>query len=391
MRERLNEALGSDFEVLHSLGKGRRAEVFMARELSLDRLVAVKVLHRNRASDEVARARFEREAKAAASINHPNAVSVYRFGFLSDGIPYLIMQYARGKTLADRIEAEGPLSIPEARRILRDLTDALAAAHQHGFVHRDIRPGNVMCDEESGRTLLTDFGIAGILPTGKEAGPKLTQTGELLGDLQHISPEQLSGDKTTEASDIYSLGILGYEILTGEGPYPERPAGGMIAAHLEEEPRRLSHLRDGVDPDLENVLANCLAKEPRKRPSAEYLGDVLSGKTAFSSGSHPTAHPESGDVFQPLLKKRLPQIVVVTGVILYAVLQFIDMLVDREVLPPEAFQLALATCACGVAGSGVIAWFHGEKGKQRIRSFEIGLISLLSVIWIALCIWILLG
>ena len=222
MEELLKEALGSDFEVLRSLGKGRKAEVYLAREGSLDRLVAVKILLKSRAEDDVARARFEREAKAAASINHPSATSVYRFGILSNSVPYLVMQYARGKTLEERVSAEGPLPLEEGRKILQDLAGALAAAHAQGFVHRDVRPGNVLCDEESGRTLLTDFGIAGILPSGKDLGPKLTQTGELLGDLVKgpvpgnfikpaIYPFQRLRQAIRAVDNIQGIGALGTE------------------------------------------------------------------------------------------------------------------------------------------------------------------------------------
>ncbi|MFC1791605.1 serine/threonine-protein kinase [Gemmatimonadota bacterium] len=393
MENQLNEALAPDFEVLRPLGKGRQAEVFLAREVPLDRLVAVKVLSSSLMEDDVARARFEREAKAAASINHPNATSVYRFGILPSGRPYLIMQYTHGRTLEERVDAEGPLSMEDGRRVLKEMAGALASAHDSGFIHRDVRPGNVLCDEETGRMLLTDFGVAGILPSGKSKNPRLTQTGELLGDLKHLCPELLSGGEATEACDIYALGILGYEVLTGEGPYSARPPGRMIAAHLEEDPRPLSNLRVDADPQLEALLARCLTKEPAKRPSAAYLVEALEGKTGTDGVGTAQGVDASGDFLQPLLRKRFPQIVVVTAGAGWILLELVNQWRENEIFGPTfgpiAYKLTLATYLCGIAASGIIAWFHGERGKQKVTPLEIALMTTLGAVWLVVCALIL--
>ena len=389
MRELLDQALGPDFEVIRLAGKGRRAEVYLAREVLLDRLVAVKVLLSSHAEDAVARARFEREAKAAASLNHPNVASVFRFGFLADGTPFLVLQYVRGRTLEERISAEGPLPCPEVRRILRDLSAALASAHDQGFVHRDVRPGNVMCDLETRRTLLTDFGVAGILPTGRDQGPRLTQAGETFGDLKHMSPEQTQGDDATDASDIYALGVLGYEILTGSGPYGDPPSSGLVDAHLKATPQPLSTVLEDLDADLDALLTRCLSKDPGKRPSAEFIFEVLESK-ANGKIPPPVAdlHREDESFLRSLLTRKLPQVVVVTAGVGWVVLQVVSQFV--EVGGDRWFQAALLTVICGVAASGVIAWFHGPGGQQKIRVIELALLTVIAVVWVLASAFILL-
>jgi serine/threonine-protein kinase len=158
--------------------------------------------------------RFEREAQSAASLSHPNIVAIYRVGRLSNDLPYFIMQYVKGRTMADRIKAKGALPLDEARRAIGEVASAVAAAHQKGIVHRDIRPGNVLYEEDSGRALLADFGIAAIVASGDMGeSARLTRTGELVGDPSYMSPEQLMGMEVTERSDVYAIGLLGYELV----------------------------------------------------------------------------------------------------------------------------------------------------------------------------------
>jgi serine/threonine protein kinase len=177
----LQEALGDDFEIKQKLGRGSVATVYLAREKALNRLVAVKVLLPGRARDETTRRRFEREARAAASLSHPNVVQVFRFGRLPDETPYLVMRFVKGRTLEDRLAAEGPLPADLAREVLLGVASALAAAHAQGIVHRDVRPANVLWDEERRQALLADFGIAALLATGGEEATRLTKTGRCSG------------------------------------------------------------------------------------------------------------------------------------------------------------------------------------------------------------------
>ena len=282
----VREGLAPDLSVLRKIGSGSSgAEVYLARETALDRLVAVKLLSPELSRDPVARVRFEREAKAAASLGHPNAVPVYRFGWLADEVPFLVMQYVNGPTLEERLAAEGPLSVPDARRVLAQLAAALAEAHRKGFVHRDVSPGNVLCDREADRVLLTDFGLAGLLPQKEGSLPRVTTKGEILGSPGYSSPEQLQGLDPTEGTDVYALGVLGYEILIGEGPFPARDLEEQAAGHLRLTPRPLAGFRDDVDAELADLLLRCLAKEPGKRPAAAFLARALSKDPGPQSGS----------------------------------------------------------------------------------------------------------
>ncbi|MGH7475292.1 MAG: protein kinase domain-containing protein [Longimicrobiales bacterium] len=272
LERRLRDELAPGLEVLRLIGRGATAGVYLARESALRRLVAVKVLSAEVARDPVARQRFEREGQAAAAIVHPNVVTVYRVDRLADDTPFLVMQYVKGPSLAERIAAEGPLPVPEVRRLLVALASALAAAHQHHVIHRDIRPANVLCEEGSDRVLLTDFGLAYIQTTGAESLPRLTRTGIVLGDPAHVSPEQALGAAVTDRTDIYSLGLLGYELLTGTPPVAEPRAGAGV---VHGDPPDLLELRHDVDPDLADLLRRCLARTAAHRPPAAELARRL--------------------------------------------------------------------------------------------------------------------
>jgi serine/threonine protein kinase len=381
----LKEELAPDLEVIRLLGTGRMAEVYLARQASLDRLVAVKVLSHQISRDESAQARFNREARAAAALQTPHAVSVYRFGSLTDGVPYLVMQYVPGGTLEDKLEAEGPLPEEDAKQILANTAEALAAAHELHFVHRDVRAANVLCDREGGRALLSDFGLAGVRPEAQDGDARITRTGEIIGTPGYLSPEQLKGDPATEATDVFALGLMGYELLTGQGPFTGSTQRETIMRSLREPPTPLENLRPGVDPSLAKLLERCLAKEPEKRPSAAFVAkSIRGGGEARSEGAR--AIESAGDltVVEALMKRRLPQIVVVTFAVGIAILYFIGMLAD--VYDQPIFQAGLATFVCSLIGSGIIAWFHGEKGPQRVTALEVVLLTFLVLVWLALLV-----
>lgn len=378
----LKAELAPDLEVIRLLGMGRMAEVYLARQVSLDRPVAVKVLSRGISQDDAARARFDREAKAAASLDTPHAVSVYRSGHLDNGLPYLVMQYVRGGTLEDRLEAEGPLPEAEARQILASMAEALAAAHERDFVHRDVRTANVLCDREGGRVFLSDFGLAGIRPESQDADARITRTGEIVGTPGYLSPEQLKGEPATEATDVFALGLMGYEILAGQGPFAGKSPRDTIMRSLREPPTPLHVLRPDVDPALGELLERCLAKSPEKRPTAAFLAKALKEEASPSPGDAGFDPPLDQNVLESLLKRRLPQTVVVTGGVGLALLYFIGMLAD--VYDQPVFQAALATFVGSLIGSGIIAWFHGERGPQRVTPLEVVLLGILVVVWLAL-------
>jgi eukaryotic-like serine/threonine-protein kinase len=225
--------LQPDLEPIRVLGAGATAEVILAREPALQRLVAVKILRSELAADKVARQRFEREAQSAARIMNPSVTSIYRVGRTADGRPFIVMEYIEGRTLADLLEGGEPLAEDRAIKLLASVTEALAAAHERGIIHRDVRPGNVLVEHRTGRAVLGDFGIAALLETGTAAVTQLTAAGMMLGDVRYNSPERIRGEDAVEQSDVYSFGVLAYEVLTGRGPYDARSSAQLLAAHLE--------------------------------------------------------------------------------------------------------------------------------------------------------------
>jgi serine/threonine protein kinase len=277
LEDRIREELAPDLEIRRSLGRGSMATVFLAREPALKRMVAVKVLRPEVASADNARRRFEREAQAAARLNHPSLTDIYRVGRLRLGVPYIVMEYIDGRNLADAIKARGPLTVDEVRDVIRSVAEALDAAHSKGIIHRDVRPANVIREDATGRVVLTDFGIAALLESGSDNSTQLTTMGHRIGNPHYMSPEHLNGEPLTVQSDIYSLGVLGYELLTGQGPFPGTGAAAIVQ-QVHGQPRRIADLRPDVDAQLAQVLEQCLAKNPEHRPRAADIAMVLSSR-----------------------------------------------------------------------------------------------------------------
>ena len=271
----LQAELDSEFQIVRLLGEGSVAQVYLARERALQRLVAIKLMKSELAEDPIARKRFERESRSAAKIHHHNVATVHRVGSLEDGTPFIIMEYIEGRALADVLQAEGVMTIEQACHTLSQVASALAAAHENGIVHRDVKPDNVVQERDSDRVVLTDFGIAGLLETGTETITRLTQQGQLLGDPRYRSPEQLLGESVTDESDVYSLGIMGYELLTLKTPYEGTTSVQLVTAHLKKQPIPLVRLRPDVDPRLAELLERCLSKNPRHRPRASEVAKAL--------------------------------------------------------------------------------------------------------------------
>jgi predicted Ser/Thr protein kinase len=280
VRQLLERALGTQFELVRVLGRGGMGVVYLARERGLDRLVAIKVLSPEVASTPQTRERFRREARTAASLTHPNIMPLYAFGDVND-LAYLVMGYVRGESLATRLNQEGRLTIETTRRIMVELADALDYAHRHGVVHRDIKPENVLLDDESGRALLTDFGIA----KARTEGDSLTESGAVLGTPLYMSPEQATGEREIDGrADIYSLGILGYRCVSGRLPYEGRSYREVLLRQTTQEPPPLQSIRPEVPDDLAAAITHCLAIEPANR-----WADGKSLRLALASDDPPDA------------------------------------------------------------------------------------------------------
>ena len=259
----INTLVDGRYRVLRKLGTGGMANVYLAEDQELGRRVAIKVLDERHASDEQFVERFRREAKAAAALSHPNIVSIFDRGE-TDGTYYIAMEYLEGPTLKELIR-QGTPSIRTAITYTRQILGALRMAHRRGLVHRDIKPHNVMIDAE-GRPKVTDFGIA-------RSGPsQMTEAGSIIGTAQYLSPEQARGAPVDQRSDLYSIGIVLYELLTGTVPFTGTTPLEIAMKHLSAIPEPPSMRRPDVPPDVDKVVLRALAKNPDERyQSAEEM------------------------------------------------------------------------------------------------------------------------
>ncbi|HKT08722.1 MAG TPA: serine/threonine-protein kinase, partial [Gemmatimonadaceae bacterium] len=271
MRDRVTTAVGDAYQVNAEVGRGGMAVVYRAMDVRLKRLVAIKVLPPELAFREDVRRRFLREAQTAAQLSHPNIVPIYSVDE-RDGIVFFVMGLVDGESLAARL-SRGPLSIADARRIVADVAGALAYAHAHGVVHRDVKPDNILLEREGDRPMVTDFGIARAV----EADSRLTVTGIAVGTPAYMSPEQALGERDVDGrADIYSLGVVAYQALSGVLPFQAANTPAMMMKHISETPRPLRSLRPDVPPPLEGAIARALVKRPEDRwPTATAFRDAV--------------------------------------------------------------------------------------------------------------------
>jgi beta-lactam-binding protein with PASTA domain/predicted Ser/Thr protein kinase len=267
----INTLFDGRYRIIRRLGTGGMANVYLAEDEELGRRVAIKILNDRHASDDSFVERFRREAKNAAGLSHPNIVSIYDRGE-AEGTYYIAMEYLEGRSLKDRIVSEGPLPIPAAIEATRQILRALGFAHRRGIVHRDIKPHNVLLAQDGAerRHKVTDFGIS------RTAASQMTEAGSIVGTAQYLSPEQARGASVDQRSDIYSVGIVLYELLTGRLPFTGETPLEIAMKHLSEVPKPPSSLRPEVPPDLDMIVLRALAKDPAERfESAEEMDEEL--------------------------------------------------------------------------------------------------------------------
>ena len=261
------QMLGS-YRIITQIGQGGMATVYKAYQPSMDRHVAIKVLPSQLAESKEFVKRFQQEARIIARLEHPHILPVFDYGE-SDGVAYFVMRYLEAGTLKDRMVARRPLPVNEIDRIFTQLTDALSYAHGHGVVHRDLKPANALVDSQ-GNLFLTDFGIAKLL---ESASPRLTQTDAIMGTPAYISPEQAQARTVDQRSDIYSLGIILYEMVTGQVPFEAETPLAIILKHVSDPLPPPSLIKKDISPSLEQVILKALAKDPEDRfeTAAEFL------------------------------------------------------------------------------------------------------------------------
>ncbi|MEU0404803.1 serine/threonine-protein kinase [Streptomyces sp. NPDC006197] len=266
------------YQVEREIGRGARSLVYLAKDLRLDRVVALKLLAPELARDDTFRKRFAHESRVAASIDHPHIVPIFEAGE-TDGVLYIAMQYVPGLDLRALLDRDGPLPVPTALRIAAQVASALDAAHAHGLVHRDVKPSNILVaagtdSDHPERAYVTDFGMSNksLSLTG------FTTVGQFVGTLDYMAPEQISGRLVDGRSDQYSLACVVYEALAGRPPF-QRDADMTLAwAHLYEPPPALSPARPEIEPGVDAVMAKALAKSPEDRYASgqEFVAELRS-------------------------------------------------------------------------------------------------------------------
>ncbi len=284
------QKINDRYEIIRSIGEGGMANVYLARDIILNRLVAVKILRGDLAEDEKFVRRFQREAIAASSLTHPNIVELYDVGE-DHGKYYIVMEYVEGKTLKSLVKKRGALTLPEVVDIMLQLTSAIAKAHESYIVHRDIKPQNVIIMDD-GRVKVMDFGIASRLN-----GNELTQTNSVMGTVYYLPPEQANGTASTFKSDIYSLGILMYELVAGSVPFKGDSPVEVALKHMKNPLPSITEPYPEIPQSIENIILKASAKNPKNRYESvmEMHDDLLTAldKSRFNEPKVKYAYPEN--------------------------------------------------------------------------------------------------
>ncbi|MBL8996474.1 MAG: serine/threonine protein kinase [Gemmatimonadales bacterium] len=298
LRSHVVRVLESQYEVEKEIGRGGMGIVYKGRDKRLKRPVAIKLLPPELAFRSEIRQRFLREAEMAAQLSHPHIVPIYSVDE-REGLVYFVMALVEGENLGTRIAREGALPPDEVRRILREVGDALAYAHSQNTVHRDIKPDNILIDAETGRTMVTDFGIARAVSEGGET--KLTATGIAIGTPAFMSPEQSAGDRDIDGrTDLYSLGIVAYQMLCGDLPFDATSTPALLVKHLSERPMPIDQ-RATVPPDLARAVMLCLEKNPddRFRNAKEFVAALETGVMPNLPAKQGSVYPQASQSWAP--------------------------------------------------------------------------------------------
>lgn len=258
----IGQTIKGRFRVIGKLGEGGMGVVYLADQISFHRKVALKLIHGYYTGDEEFIKRFQREARLAAMLNHAHIVTVYDFDQMEDGSLFIAMEYVEGRNLRDIIQ-KGGMGLREAVRFARQIAEGLDTAHRAGVIHRDIKPENIMVSSANNEAKLMDFGVASMKDA--EGISRITRVGTIVGTLTYMAPERIERGQTDEKTDIYSFGVLLYEMLTGDVPFSAPTPAAIFIQQLQEVPRSLRTIRAEIPASLEEVVMQALEKEPQKR------------------------------------------------------------------------------------------------------------------------------
>ena len=276
----VGRTLDDKYYVEERLGSGGMGKVYRARHLSMDRPVAIKFLRQRFSEDEAARTRLLTEARAAVALRHSNAVSVTDFGQTVEGWVYIVMELLEGRTLREIVSREAPLETARATSIMLQASDAVGAAHQAGIIHRDLKPSNILITQSADQPAVVkvlDFGIAKFFAGNDDDATDLAQTNSVIGTPRYMSPEQHSGHELTPATDVYSLGVILYEMLTGMVPFSGSTHAEIAQKHVNDTPHSPREVVAAIPEDVERIVLHALEKQPSDRPpnAAEFRRELL--------------------------------------------------------------------------------------------------------------------
>lgn len=338
---RVQQSLGDEYVVERQLGRGGMGAVYLARDVRLQRPVAIKVLPPELAVQADLRERFVRETRVAASFSHPNIVPVHAV-LVRDDLLAFVMGYVDGETLTERVR-RAPLPIADAIRIVQEVAWALSYAHGRGVVHRDIKADNILIERATGRALVTDFGIA--RDVGPSAAAGLTRVGEVVGTPEFMSPEQAAGDVVDGRSDLYSLGVVAYFAVSGELPFTAATPTALLALHLTRAAPNVSAVRSDAPPDLSALIDRCLEKDPESRwPSADGVAAALDAMRRSA--------PEIAPPVRNFLH-RFNTAVVMAALMLYVAVGLVPRPGKGELLDRLALISVIGACGIGVLFAGL--------------------------------------
>ena len=376
-----NTLVDSRYRIVRRIGSGGMADVYCAEDTHLGRQVALKVLHRRFAQDEEFVERFRREASAAAGLQHPNVVGVFDRG-RHDGTYYIAMEHLAGRTLKEIVESEAPLAQERVVDFGLQILHAAGFAHRHGVIHRDFKPHNVIVDEHA-HAKVTDFGIA------RAGASEMTETGSIMGTAQYLSPEQAQGHAVTATSDLYSIGVMLYEMLAGRLPFEGESAVSIALKHLSEPPMPISQIRPDVHPALESVVMAALAKDPARRwQTADEFGEALAaagaqlgeplppgGTSAFAPIPAPvpatdgdTPPPALAPVTEPKRRRRRRWPWVVIGLLTLALVGFLTYLAVSALTAAETREVPRVVGRQLVEARAVLERAGFQVEETRVRS-----------------------